>query len=257
MIGREQERLSGLTAQSLRTWGMLALAVGALGRAVIQNGVLGVNGSTAQQLLAAMEQSSTYMGAVTLALVLCAIEACAVPIFAFLLVEGFRRTTDFKKYLLRLVLVAVVSEIPFDLINTGKWFSLNTQNPVFALVFSAVLLFFNKRYSDKRITNTLLKLVLVVAAVVWMQMLNVADGACIVIIVSVLWLLRDKKLLRTFGGCAAAAACTIMSPFFLAAPVAFLAIHFYNGEKGEGNRIVNYTAYPVILTVFAVLTHFV
>ena len=33
----------------------------------------------------------------------------------------------------------------------------------------------------------------------------------------------------------------------MAAPMGFLAIHFYNGEKGEENRLVNYLAYPVIL----------
>ncbi|MHA1898537.1 MAG: TraX family protein, partial [Promethearchaeota archaeon] len=39
----------------------------------------------------------------------------AFPIFAFLIVEGYERTRDPKKYLLRLFLWGMVSQIPFSL----------------------------------------------------------------------------------------------------------------------------------------------
>lgn len=43
----------------------------------------------------------------------------AFPIFAFLLAEGFRHTKDFKKYLTRLFLFALVTELPFNLMSEG------------------------------------------------------------------------------------------------------------------------------------------
>ena len=40
----------------------------------------------------------------------------AFPIFAFMIVEGYFHTKDIKKYLLRLLIFAVISEVPFDLL---------------------------------------------------------------------------------------------------------------------------------------------
>lgn len=46
----------------------------------------------------------------------------AFPIFAFMAVEGYFHTRSFKKYILRMLLFAVLSEIPFDLMYGGTWF---------------------------------------------------------------------------------------------------------------------------------------
>lgn len=60
----------------------------------------------------------------------------AYPIFAFMLVEGFRHTSNMKKYLVRMLIFALISEIPFDLMTGGVWFFLTQQNVMFTFLFA-------------------------------------------------------------------------------------------------------------------------
>ena len=60
----------------------------------------------------------------------------AFPIFAFMAVEGYFHTRSFKKYILRMLLFAVLSEIPFDLMYGGTWFYPVHQNVIWTLLLA-------------------------------------------------------------------------------------------------------------------------
>ena len=72
----------------------------------------------------------------------------------------------------------------------------------------------------------------------------------------IIYLFRNKRMYMGFSGMAVAAVCTAISPFYLAGAMGFLAIHFYNGEPGEGNRVVNYLFYPVALLAIGLVAMF-
>lgn len=58
----------------------------------------------------------------------------AFPIFAFMLVEGYYHTHNVKKYMLRLLVFAAVSEIPFDLMVSGRVLYPFHQNVMWTLL---------------------------------------------------------------------------------------------------------------------------
>lgn len=62
----------------------------------------------------------------------------AFPVYCFLLVEGFFHTHDPLNYFGRLFLVALVSDVPFDLAFGGGWPSWSHQNVLFTLLLGFI-----------------------------------------------------------------------------------------------------------------------
>ncbi len=248
-----ERKPSGISGRMLRVWGMIFLTLGVFGRGILQGRFLGIGTVTGSELLEIMSSSGAAMGVASLSLVLQAIETCAAPVFALLTVEGVLHTASMKNYVLRVFYLALVTEIPYNLAITGRLLNSGELNPVFGILLCLIMLWFYKRYEEKGWKNTAIKAVVTLAAILWAQMLGIAFGACMVILTAVLWVMRRWPNYRGFVGAAAAMVCCLISPFFLASPMGFLAVHAYNGEPGELNRYVKYLAYPVILLVIALI----
>lgn len=240
---------TGITAAALRTWGMVFLAMGIVATGILQNRLLRLGQVTTMELLEAMQGSNSVMLCATLALVLRALATCAVPIFALLLVEGVGHTGSFRNYLLRVAALALLSEIPYNLAISGRLLDLSSRNPAFGVAVGLMMLWLYGRFPGKDFSRVLIRGVVTLAAVLWCVMLSVEYGACLVFLTAVLWAFRDKPLYRNLAGACAALVCSLSSMLYMASPMGFLAIHFYNGEKGEQNRRVNYLTYPVLLLI--------
>lgn len=246
MLNQPYQKPKGFSRQTLRFCGMLFLIAGMIGQAIIQNGILGLNQISVEQLMAALDNPDN-MGFATIAILLMVIQSCAIPVFSFLLVEGFQHTSSLKNYMIRVAGLAVLTELPYNFATTGKVIDLSSRNPVFGMLLCLVVLYLYRHYGEKGFKNILIKALVTIMALLWVEMLDIADGAGCVIVVAGLWLLRNKSNFRVLGGCLAMLLASVFSPFYLVAPLAFLAIHFYNGEPGEENKVVNYLAYPALL----------
>lgn len=253
---RKDETTRGLNGNGLRTWGLLIVVLGIIGRSLLQRRLLGIGTLSTMELFETMQGSDEVMIIATVALICQAIETCAVPIFAFLAVQGIERTSNFTQYLLRVAGLAILSEIPFNFAMSGTLIDLNSRNPVFGLVLALVLLFLCKTYAESNLKNNLIKAVVLIAALLWAQMLKIEFGACLVFVSFFTWLFRRKAVYRNLACGMSAIVCSLISPLFMAAPMGILILHFYNGEKGADNRKVNYLSYPVALLVIGIVGYF-
>ena len=71
----------------------------------------------------------------------------AFPIFAFMLVEGYFHTHNLKKYALRLLIFAVISEIPFNLMCSGSFFYPVHQNVLWTMLIGLGMIHLNEKAS--------------------------------------------------------------------------------------------------------------
>lgn len=89
----------------------------------------------------------------------------AYPIFAFMAVEGYFHTHSFKKYALRLLLFAVLSEIPFDLMYGGMMFYPFHQNVIWTLFLGLTGIHLMEKVKDRQKTWVYVVVAVVVTAV--------------------------------------------------------------------------------------------
>lgn len=73
----------------------------------------------------------------------------AFPLYCFLLVQGYIYTRDLRAYARRLLLLAILSEIPFDLLIFGRVSSLVEQNVLFSLLLGMAAVWTADRYEEE------------------------------------------------------------------------------------------------------------
>ena len=76
----------------------------------------------------------------------------AFPIFAFMTVEGFYHTKNIKKYAKRMLVFALVSEIPFNLVVGGTFFYPLHQNVLWTFLIGIGLMWINEKAKDKKLS---------------------------------------------------------------------------------------------------------
>lgn len=69
----------------------------------------------------------------------------AFPIFAFMIVEGYFHTRSVKKYILRMLIFALISEIPFNLMVAGGLFYPYHQNVLWTFLISLLVIHGNEK----------------------------------------------------------------------------------------------------------------
>ncbi len=224
--------------------------VGTIGVAILQNGVMKLGEYSTATLLENMQKDTDFLMLATTVILCSGIAAIAVPIYSFLLIEGYKKTSSLKKYVIRIAVLAVITEIPYDLAMQDKFFAMNSQNPVFGILIAFAMLYFLDYFEHiTKFKGVILKLLIVAAAVVWATIFGVKYGITFVLVTAVLWLLEGHGVVTTFVG-------VIVSLLSFPAPIGFVFNYFYDGDKGEGNRKIFYILYPAQLLILGLIGKF-
>lgn len=173
----------------------------------------------------------------------------AFPIFCFLLVEGYVHTSDIRKYIRRILLFAVVSEIPFNLAITGKVFDLNYQNVFFELAWgigAMHCLAIVEKKGKNYVLQVILRLGLIILFALSAEHLNFDYGMYGIISIVALYVFRQNRLMQLLIG----AFSFYWEPV---APLAFLLLAFYNGKRGRKIKYAFYIFYPAHLLILYVI----
>ncbi|MBQ2668186.1 MAG: hypothetical protein IJF56_06130 [Clostridia bacterium] len=64
----------------------------------------------------------------------------SMPIYAFLLVQGYKHTRSFTRYVIRLAVFALLSEVPYDLLFRRTWLEFGNQNILFTLLTALLVM---------------------------------------------------------------------------------------------------------------------
>ena len=189
----------------------------------------------------------------------------AFPIFCFLIAEGCVYTHDRKKYALRLLAFALLSEIPFNLMNSGAVWDRYHQNVLWTLLAGALVCWLMDRALKKRAP---LSFVLTGAAMVAAYFLlgigNTDYGGWGMLLVAMFYAVHrapsgavSKMIAQLFGltffSLAAMGGYVSIELWSLAALV---PIWLYNGQRGFSPKAVQYgfyAFYPVHILILSLI----
>ena len=200
----------------------------------------------------------------------------AFPVFAFQVAEGYAHTKNFKKYLLRMLLFAVISELPYNLMAGGYWFSPFGQNVMFTFCLALLLIRLIDKARAKHWVWGLAATVIGAFAGYFVGMLTFVDYYGFgILMVLVFWLFREVR----FGRIIMLAAviyinCVMMGGLHLEfilfgreflfpqqgfAVLAMIPIFLYNGRRGLESKwfqYLGYAFYPAHMLILALVAMF-
>ena len=218
---------------------------------------------------------------------------CAFILYAFLMAESYyhlqNKPDRLRNHVVKLAVLAVVSEVPYDLFCEKTFFDWNTQNVVFTLLlgFAALIAcgWWNKRFSDCRLTAAAGDALICLLAAGISRVIRSEYGVYGVLLIVMFYLYRRRadgkssgrkfgELLLLYAGyiavylCFAAGfggaadfakAAHLYRYWFAGMLIPFIVILFYNRKRGFSSKwfgILYSWFYPVHMTALFLIRRF-
>ena len=165
----------------------------------------------------------------------------ALPIFAFQVALGFRHTKDKEKYILRMFLFAVISQIPFSLLTSihTSTFRLNI-----GITFLLALLLLYSIEDIKPIWAKILCSLVVIALSCFLKYDYYIYGIALVLIFY--YTFNNKKVVFPFYYVTTMIYCMYRKSLLqIYSLFSLIPIMLYNGKKGPSFKYFFYAFYPL------------
>ncbi len=187
----------------------------------------------------------------------------AFPIFAFQIAQGYIHTKDLKKYIFRLLIFAIISQIPFMLFTSTFSASLSL-NIGFTMILGVLAILSFDKIKNKYLGLSICVLISAIA-----QIIRVDYGAFGVTIILLFYIFRQNKLWLNIS----VASCIIINyvirymldttisfysyylPIIICCCISLMLIALYNGKRGPNAKYLFYVFYPAHL-LFLYFLHY-
>ena len=191
----------------------------------------------------------------------------AFPIFAFLITEGYIHTSNINKYIKRMVIFAIITEIPFNLMVSASPIYPFHQNVLWTFVISLLTL----KYLNFDNTKNIFKSILIILLAIIIATVTMCDyfGAGVMMVVG-FYIFRKSKflqllmmiyvnmiLIQGYSYPIDIAGYTYYFPQQGFAILSLIFIWLYNGKQGyhaKWFKIFCYAFYPLHMLILYILT---
>ena len=226
-----------ITADILKWLALVTMTLDHIAECVVRGFVVAQGASLSQQyfqIIDTVYNAMRHLGRMTF------------PMFAFLMVEGFFKTRSRLKYIARMFLTALISEVPFDLMLYGKPVVWETQNTIFTLVIGLLVLQ-AMMYLEESCHYARWIILTFQAAVCGLGALTAYvcktdyshKGIALIVVFYLFYYYRTSAAVAGF--------CTFCwEPWSFPA---FVLIPFYNGVRKQRTKSFFYLYYPIHLLV--------
>ena len=173
----------------------------------------------------------------------------AFPIFCFLIVEGFFHTHDVRRYMGRLGVFALISEIPYDLAFRGVPLGFAHQNVFFTLLIGIGMVVLLERNREWPVKAVILLLAM------WLAVLIRSDyNFRGVLLIFVFYIFHESRWLAvTAGGFWNFLYQGVIQKYGV---LSVLPLALYNGERGRKMKYFFYIFYPAHLLLLYGISRF-
>lgn len=188
----------------------------------------------------------------------------AFPIFCFLIAEGCVHTHDRRKYALRLLVFAVLSEVPFNLMLGGALWYPYAQNVLWTLLAGALVCWvMDWALRERTALSFVLTVAAMAAAFVLLELAATDYGGWGMLLVAAFYGIHRAPYGTAAKMAAQAAALAVFSigvmggvSIELWSLAALVPLWLYNGRRGFSNRGVQYgfyAFYPVHILILSLI----